>query len=213
MSNLIAQLGHGYARERLAGCMFMTEDDRAAFIDTRNAAWTERTAPVSVIGGPSSKTTIETRHVPHEYFKDFSTFATPALGWRMAANGRWMGYMRRNNASYNRALAAKGITTWLAPTTQFLINSDNLSLEYYQRPTTIAHLVMLPEYMSMADGLAGMASEKMLGFALSSNMAVIADTDEQHAFYFNTAKVGTVALDGTVTCKVPMFAEYLEKYQ
>ena len=200
--NLVKELTPGYFFERFRGCMFKDAEGRPNYIDTQQPV--ERDAVIcNLVGGTPTKPTLEKTRFPWDFFADLSVFSVPALGWRQAGQGRYLVHFRRNNRTYHRAVAANILQRWVSPATKFLLSSGNLNIDYYDRMPIVVHLVMLPEYTPLKDGIAAMRKGEIFSFCTSPNLAVIPDVDEQQAIYFNTSRVGTVLKDGTVTCTVP----------
>lgn len=212
-SNLIDEVGTQYFAERFGGCMFFDAAKRPSFIDN-SERWPNGKIKVGIIVGPATKPTIETGYLPYSFFKNMSVFATPPLGWRSAAQGRYMVHMRRRNTNngYHRGIAPKLILPTFSPATEYLFQTGNISEEYYMRPSTVTALVMNPEYVSLKEGLPLMREGELFSFAVNPNIAVIPDVDEKLGIYFNTKKVATIDGKLRLKCESNMVGTILREH-
>lgn len=202
MSNLVKELGVDYMRERFAGCMFFDENGVPCYIDN-TVTWPRLRVKAKSIRGEPENFTLEERSFPEGFFKDLSVFQTPPLGWRMSADGTYLVHFRRNNKSYQRALATKVVQRTVSPSTNFLIDTENVDSTYYERPDTTIAMIMSPKYVAFREGIEKMQKGELFSFCVSPNLAVIPEVGEQQAILFNTTRVGTIKKNGEVLCDVP----------
>lgn len=200
--NLVQELGVDYVRQRFAGCMFYDENGTPCFVNG-DRPWARLRVPISRVNGTPENHTVEDAVKPESFFKDLSVFHTPPLGWRMNADGTYMAHLRRNNKSYQRALATRVIQRQVSPATSFLIDSGNLDLFYYDQPTTTIAMVMIPKFVAFREGVEAMRNGELFSFCVNPNLAVIPDVNDQQALLFNTTKVGVVKKNGDVVCDIP----------
>lgn len=208
--NLVNEVGVSHFRERWESALFFNEGGDPCYINSE-ATWISGTVACSVVKGTASKPKLEDANNPYECFKDLTMFKTPALGWRMAANGRYLVYLRRNNKAYRRGVSLTHVTGWLAPSTQLLVSTGDLSKDFYSRQSSRAMMIMKPEYMKLQQGLQAMRDGDVLSFAVSNNLAVIPDVDDKVSVYFNMSKVGTIGLDGSIVCNVPIIRSIIQE--
>lgn len=201
MTNLIKELGSGYFRDRFGSSLFYTPEDKlpAYVVDVVGNG-----VAAKVSKGTLGKLSSEDRVIPNEFFKDMSVFAVPPLGWRCASKGRYLAHYTRNNRSYNRGVTLNNTNKHLANHTQYLLNTDDLSFTYYERPGTIAAMIMAPEYMRISDGLRKMNEGTILSFVVSPNLAVVPETEERYGLMFNTMRVGEIDVNGRISCTIPV---------
>jgi hypothetical protein len=200
MPNIIDELGIQYSSERFGGCFFFTEDKRPAYINT-GTRWNNGSVPAIIVEGNVTKPTTLPTAIPN------------ALGWRMAAEGRYLVHLSRNNhATINRAVSNQVLRRFISPATQFLQDTDNISTEYYSRTAQAALMVMRPEYTSLKDGVEAMRAGELFSFCSSPVVAVIPDMDDSQAIYFNTHKAATLDSKGTLHCKDETLKRYIKEH-
>ncbi len=216
MSNLLDELGAQYMVDRFSECMFYDADRRVSVIDSSLAPnWNRDNVGVITLTGDVSNVTQTRGAIPKEFFKDMSVFGAPDLGWRMAAQGKYLAHFRRNNKSYHRAVAAgrrSNLLRTLSPVTQYMVDSENLNEEYYNSMHVTTMLIMQPSFIPFRQGLELMRRGELLSFCVSPNIAVIPDTKGRQSILFNTARVAMVEADGEVkftTNKQPFIEEQL----
>lgn len=199
MTDLVKELGVDYMRDRFGGCMFYDNERRPCYVDS-GGAWGRGKVRVTVLEGPVEEVQANTVQVPETFFTDLSIFSVPPLGWRMAADGAYMAHFRRNNKSYQRALNPKVALRTVSPATQFLIDTDNVDDQYYNRTDTTVALIMTPKYMAFREGIQRMKDGDLFSFCVTPNLAVLPAPDNKQAIYFNLTQVGMVEEDGGITC-------------
>lgn len=145
-----------------------------------------------------------------EFFTDMSVFATPALGWRAAANGRYLVYLQRNNGSFHRGTCIDNMHVNMHEMTTWFAQNGGLNLDYYGRHSTICKMVMQPQYVSLTEGLALIQRGKVVSFAVNELLAVVPAEDGLYDVLFREKKVGSVDDNGSITCTIPFVVEALE---
>lgn len=200
--NLVKELGVDYMRERFNGCMFYDDQGMPCYVDS-STVWPRLRVKARSIRGTPESFELEERSFPEGFFKDLSIFQTPPLGWRMSADGTYLVHFRRNNKSYQRALATKVVQRTVAPSTSFLIDTENVDSMYFERPDTTVAMIMSPSYVTFREGIEKMKSGELFSFCVSPNLAVIPEVNDQQALLFNTTRVGTVTKKGAVRVEVP----------
>lgn len=200
MGNLVDELGYGYFQERFNGALFYAPDKRAGVI----MGMSNDGVSAELTSGNVGKLSSEKVVIPKTFFTDMSVLAVPPLGWRAAAKGKFMGYYRRNNRSYQRGVSISNINCEYSEHTNFLFNTDDLNYSYYQKQACISSLILSPHYMTLREGLTGMRDGEIVGFAASANLAVLPHTEESNILMFNTTQVGTVDFNGNIRCTIPL---------
>lgn len=198
MANLIAELGADYFNSRFAGSFFKYED-KAHIVQRASNDAVESVR----VNGTAAKPLIENVQVPAEHFVDMTAFAVPAIGWRSANNGRYMAYYSRVNRSYRRGVSIENLTRSVSPLTEWLADNGSISLSYYARDSTVAKLIVEPEFYSFAEGMKLLREGKVAAFCISEHLAVFPESEEFLSVMFNNTKVGTVDLSGKITCNIP----------
>lgn len=212
MQNIIEELGTQYASERFGGCFLFTDDNRPAYINT-GVRWGNGSVPVVIVEGTVSKPTTLPSMLPNEFFKTLDVFAVPPLGWRMAAEGRYLVYYSRNNqATVHRAVSPNVLRRFVSPATQFLQDTDNVSIGYYDRLPQTTLMIMKPEYVKFKDGVEAMRSGELFSFCSSPVVAVIPEVDDAQAIYFNSNKAAILDSKGTLHCKDETLKRYIKEH-
>lgn len=207
--NLIKELSVGYFQERFGGCMFFDPDKKASYIDT-SRSWHKNEVGIITVSGTASKPVTEEAVLPYDFFTGLEVFGVPNLGWRSAAQGRYMVYMSRNNRAYHRGVSREVLQRWLSPATQFLIDTDNISEDYYTRVATTTSMVMQPEYVPFTEGVSMLKRGELFSFCTSANLAVIPDVGDDLAIYFNSNRVGSVKSNGQIDCTIPVINQIIK---
>lgn len=210
--SIVTELGPRYFEQRFAGAYFRGPDNKICMVDTASReVRRDNAVPVIVIGGPIERVNSENITLPDTFFTDMAQFAVPRLGWRSAQNGRFMTYLTRNNQSYQRGVCKKNLEFQDAPHTSFLCQYASISREYYQRPVTLGKMVLDPQYMPLARGLADMNAGRRAGFCLNPDIAVVPFSEDKYALLGMAGMVGTVeCATGTIEMSIPLTAEQLE---
>jgi hypothetical protein len=212
MANLVKELGEGYVLERFAQTMFFNDKEQPSYIDPNRRA-TERGLATVALTGTAEKPVIENTYTPFDFFKDLSVFKLPDLGWRMAAEGRFLGYYRRNNrmdqTGYKRGLTPRNLERFVSPATEFLQDTGNLSEDHYTKPEVEVLLIMKPTYLRFKEGLQLMRAGKLFSFCTSPMIGIIPDVNDSQAIYFNTRQVAKVDNKGNIVCSNKVVERYL----
>ena len=161
--------------------------------------------------GTPGKASVEARTISPAFFKDMSVFFAPSLGWRHAANGRYLAYFSRNNRSYARGVTLSNLNVSLSATTLYLVNNQNISQSYYERSSVRTLLIMQPEFTPLTQGIKDMRDGKIVSFAASHNIAVIPDSEDEFRIMFNLNPVGRVLSNGNIECRVPIVEKVIKE--
>lgn len=211
--NLVQELGSAYMSERFYGSMFYDEEKRPCYIDN-NVAWPrDKIAAVALTRADPDKPEAAPVALPYPFFKDMSVFWTPPLGWRMAGEGRYLAYLRRNNRSYHRGIASHILTRWLSPASEILMDSDNLNYGQYDSLNATLALVMNPQYIPLRQGSEAMRKGDLFSFAASPTVAVIPGLNDTQSIYFNTNKVGEISAKGVISCASPAIEDIIKEHE
>lgn len=206
--SLIDRLGMDGFISKYQGSFF--KDEAGVTCIVLGVGRTLGTVKVQRVGGTANKPTVEEVEMSHEFFVDMSTFATPPLGWRVAAQGRYLVRLERNNNSCHRGTSAGNVNRTIHEMTNWFARNQGMSLDYYSRETVLAKLVMEPAYLSLAEGLAYIKQGKIVSFAVNELIAVAPDTDSTYHILFRDKVIGKVDEDGKVTCEIPYVVKALE---
>lgn len=204
--SLIAQLGMDQFLTKYSGSFFMHEG-LPCFVTGSNR---DGNVKADKIGGTINKPVTTQVVIDPEFFTDMGVFATPALGWRVAGNGRYLVYMQRNNGSFHRGTCIDNITFNYHEMTTWFAQNNGLNMEYYSRNAAICKLVMEPVYLPLTEGLALIQKGKIVSFAVNELMAIVPSENGLYDVLFREKKVGTVDDNGSVTCTIPFVVESLE---
>lgn len=205
--NLVEELGRRYFAERFDGSFFKGPDGSTCIV----AGLGNDGILANKVAGTVSKPALDSTEIPNDFFVDMSVFATPELGWRSAAQGKYLAFFSRNNRSYHRGTSHGNLHRDISPLSYWAAETGALNLPTYNKEATTAKLVMEPEYLSLTEGLAKLAEGELLSFCISANMAVFPEEEEMLALMFNNRKVGTVNLNGEITCNIPFIRSTLEE--
>lgn len=206
---LIDRLGMDQFLNKYQGSFFKGEDG-ATYIVHGNGDSGD-TVKCKKVGGTVNKPTVEEVDVPKSFFADMGTFATPPLGWRVAAQGRYLVYLSRNNQSYHRGTAVGNISRSVHEMTNWFAREQGMSLDYYGRDAVLAKLVMEPVYLPLAEGLALIKKGKIVAFAVNELIAVAPLDSTTYQILFKEKQIGTVNEDGVVSCDIPYVVKELEQ--
>jgi hypothetical protein len=211
MGNLVHELGDGYIRERFERTMFFDEKEYPCFIDPERRA-DGKSIPIIRLTGTVEEPVSEKAMMPYDFFKDLGVFKIPDLGWRMANEGRYLAHFRRNNrmnqTGYKRGLTPANLEMFVSPATEYLQETDNLSINHYIKPEVEVLLVMKPKYVRFRDGIAAMQRGDLYSFCTSPMVAVIPSLNNTQAVYFNTRQVATIE-KGDIVCSNKIMEKYL----
>lgn len=208
-NNLVEELGVNYFTDRFNQAVFLDKDGRPAMV-TRDRGSIEDGINVQVFTGEpvtgGSVVDSAPAKVPFSFFSSLKVFAVPPLGWRMSRDGSWLTYMSRanNHRRYYRGVTMDNLSQTAAPTSEFLMETGNISRKVVKSVPYAASLLMRPYYLPLRDGLAAMERGDIFSFAVSATIAVIPAAGGKRDILFNTRKVAEVSKDGEVSCINPM---------
>lgn len=208
--SLIKELGIPYMMERFADCMFYGPGDVPSYIYSNDNWPRGKVRTIELRGESYTNPEIVHSTLPESFFKDLSVFHTPPLGWRMSEDGAYLAHFRRQNKSYQRALATKVIQRTVSPATSFLIDTENLDGYSFSTKESTISLIMRPRYLNFREGLERMRNGDLFSFSVNCNLAVIPDVDDQQALLFNTTNVGIVKSNGEVVCDIPQVHKLIQ---
>lgn len=210
--NLIEELGRQYIAERFDQCMFYGPERRPCVLRAASRWNPEDGVPVQVINGTPSNKSVEDMTLDADFFKDLNTLAVPQLGWRSTAEGKYMLYYSRNNASYHRGLAPKNLQRYMSPVTRYLLETDNLDDTTYANYHTDVLMIMKPEFQTLADGVERLRAGELISFCVSPVLAVMPAKGSNMSVYFNTRPVATIDKDNNILCENKIIGEYLRTH-
>lgn len=140
--------------------------------------------------------------LPKDFFSSMAVFATPDLGYRTTAAGKWLAYVTRNPGTYHRGTATSTLQIQHSPLTLYLEGEGMLQLESEQTDTKLTDMVMNPEYVTMTAGLTAMRAGRLASFAINANVAVTPAEDNTHDIWYKTRLVGKVTEAGDINCQL-----------
>lgn len=194
MSNLIQELSVDYCNQMMHGAYLKVGDD-VHWWNTIAEPGVVRTIKLS---GNPDKVSPKNDTVPWEFFKGWSAFAYPVLGYRMACNGKVLVYLTRNN-SVRRGLSNRDVGTTFHDVTYSCVQQFGIDIHHYMEDTTKACLVMNPTYMSLTKGLKEVMDGNIPAFAISADFAVAPhDTVPFLEILFRQRQIGTISENGTI---------------
>lgn len=213
MGNLITELGAQFVRERFNHAMLYDDKGNPCYLETgRN--WNTGLVPVTAVTGTPDKPVIEKKGIPYAFFSSMSCFKVPDLGWRMAAEGRYLAHFRKNNkmnrTGYRRGFNPNNSEITVSPATLYLQETKNLSDTHYDKLEVQTLLVMRPEYMKFDEGIRMMKEGDLFSFAVSPVIAVIPDVNQGFMIFFNTRQVAKLTNKGTLVCPNETIKTYLK---
>ena len=139
------------------------------------------------------------KFVPHDYFQDMSTFATPELGWRATAAGKVLVYYRKSDSTYQRGTSVRVLATTTSRFTEWLSLNGEIDIAREKVASKIAHSIMNPVYHTLATGLAAIREGRLGSFAINANIAVTPSETGEFDMWYRTSRVGTVTAGGDVS--------------
>lgn len=208
--SLIEELGLDYFNERFNGSMFFDENKNVCIVSTEK--FIRNNIYAKMVEGTVDKPIVKEHSVPFEFFTDLTVFKTPLLGWSMAAEGKYLAHLSRNNRSYHRGTSSKTLLRRIAPSTKFLIDTGSVQPDAFTDMYTTARSVMAPEYVPFRQGLEAMRRGDLFSFAVSPTIAVIPEVDDHQAIYLNTNRAAVVTPDGEVVYDDDVVIPYIKDY-
>lgn len=210
MPNLLQSLGRDYFNQRFEGSMFIAADGRPSYVIHAPSSARDKVTVKSISGNVGRLSTSQ-HDMDADFFSGMEVFRVPELGWRSVQDGRYLTYMSRNNRSYSRGVAFSNLRHHPHSLSIAMQNESYISESYYTQHGVLATLVMKPEYLTLAEGLAGLREGNLLSFAMSPNMMVVAESEEAGSLYLGMSRVGSVSFDGTINCNISYVKNSLEE--
>jgi hypothetical protein len=207
--SLIDRLGMDQFLNKYLGSFFKGEDGATYIVF--GAGSEPQSVRCKKVGGTVNKPTVEEVDVPNSFFVDMGMFATPPLGWRVAAQGRYLVHLSRNNQSYHRGTCVDNVNKTVHEMTNWFAREQGMSLDYYSRDIVLAKLVMEPVYLPLSEGLALIKKGKIVAFAVSELIAIAPLDSTTYQILFKEKQIGTVNEDGVVSCDIPYVVKSLEQ--
>ena len=201
--NLVEELGIGYMSDRFEGCMFFDPDNRPNYLNLRGGGQREGSLRSVAVTGTATQPAMTENWLPYDFFKDLSVFSVPPLGWRAAAQGRYLARFSRKNKCYHRGIAHHILNRELSPATNYLVATGNVSNDYYNRVATTVSMIMKPEYTAFGEGIELMRRGKLFSFCVNSAIAVIPESEDRQAIYLNSTKAAIVCENGRIEFTTP----------
>lgn len=208
--SLVTDLGNSYFNDRFSESMFLHPELGPCYI--RDAYSSSGKVGIVSVKGNVGKLNCTNHEIDHSFFTSMEQFAIPELGWRGAANGKYLAFFSRNNRSYHRATSASVLTHEIHAVTNMLHYRGKLNMDYYHRNDVITKLILDPEYTSFSEGIEKLKSGTHISFPVSARIAVVAETDDSAAIYFNQNRVGDVDYENNrINCKIPVIVNKLQE--
>lgn len=151
--------------------------------------------------------TTEQVYFPHDFFSDMSVFATPDLGWRMAAGGKVLLHLARNPGSTHRGIRVAGLDSHISDMTRYLHDTGAVDLSGETSPVKMAHMVMCPSYVTVQEGIAAARAGRLAGFAVSADVAVMPAANNTFTIWYRRKAVGTIDADGRIHTQMKVVAD------
>jgi hypothetical protein len=171
MAGLIEELGAEYCNEMFAGALFLYEEQPHEFVQILrdgNGGWTvvasrytknpEKPAPRKV-------------NVPGAFFENWGSLSHPMLGYRMAAEGRILGYCTKTLGT-RRGLTAPAIQINFHDVCYASEEAGLVDVNHFAKASGKVPLVMCPTYLTFMEGMAKVMKKEIPSFAISADFAV-----------------------------------------
>ena len=210
MPNLLQSLGRDYFDSRCEGSMFFGPGGSPSSI-LRASRDNYNQVIIKSYTGKIGRITTEQAELEADFFSGLEVLRTPELGWRTALDGKYLAFLSRNNRGYTRGVTGANLTTNLHPMSMSLIEDGEISNSYFENLGVQTKLVMEPDYLTLAEGMASMREGNILSFAMSASMALVVESDEAASLLLGRRRVGSVSFDGTINCTIPYVRANLEE--
>lgn len=205
MSNLIEKYGTDWFRSKFSNSYFMYKG-----IPARVTSVNRNDTTVALAVRKNGEVKELKVSVPFDYFESSSLFNVPELGYRHIGDGRWLGYVSRNNSSYHRGISPGNTVVNLSDHTNFL-QSKGLQVPRPQA-AEMCNMLLEPTFIPFHKGIALMLKGELMSFAASPTIAVIPSQDSDDLLVKMCSKViGSVTADGTLNITTPVAKGYLEE--
>lgn len=150
--------------------------------------------------------TTESVSIPHDFFTDMSVFATPDLGWRMGAAGKVLVHLTRNTGSTHRGVRVSGVDTHVSEMSRYLQGTGAVDLNGELSEIKLAHMIMVPTYYTLREGLEASREGRIAGFAISADVMVSPAANETFDIWFRRKHVGTIDASNNINTQVKVVA-------
>lgn len=189
--NLVQEHGYGYFNDRFRDSVFRHPDGWVGIVKQANNANDVTITKVEGVVGRLSPTEVV---IEAAFFTSLAVFDVPEVGYRTAAEGRYVAYVDHRSGS-NRGVSARNTTWSMSPMTEQMGFDRAVSISYFGRADVKAALICTPIYTQLHKGAAAMLAGEIAGFALSSATAVTAtDNPEMGLIYLRGRAAGTLNL-------------------
>lgn len=193
--NLVQSFGASYFSNRFAGAFFLSEDGTPAIIRQARQSYVDCVQCEGTVEAPKIKDVA----IRHSFFSDMKMFDISNMGWRAAGRGRFLAYIERNAAGYRRGTTRDNLEIGVSPITAALEECGTLDVSNYTRETAVARMLLAPTFTPFTQGVQDIAAGRIVGFAVSHNIAIYAQDDDSMAIMLGKRKVGSVDYSGKTT--------------
>lgn len=205
MSNLVEKYGTDWFRSKFSNSYFMYKG-----IPARVTGVNRGDTDVALAIRKNGQVKEMKVKVPFDYFESSSVFNVPELGYRHIGDGRWLGYVSRNNGSYHRGISPGNTVVTLSDHSNYLA-SQGVQLPRPQA-AEMCNMLLEPTFIPFHKGIALMLRGDLMAFATSPTIAVIPDPDSEGLLVKMCSKViGTVSPEGEMNITTPVAKGYLEE--
>lgn len=206
MSNLVEQYGSSWFMNKFNGCFFL-HNGEPHIVQNNATRWRTNVPCVKVEKGEEVYAGYETV-VPTDAFTDISVFSVPNLGWRSSDKGRCLYYLTRNNSSYHRGLSQRNVTAYPSTLTTWLQGYTGYNA--FLTKEMLAYTSLVPDFLSIPEGVAKIRAEEILSFAVSPTIAVLPIGEDKMAVMFKQKRAGTIMPDDSMSLIIPELNSYME---
>lgn len=206
MTNLVDKYGARWFTSKFSGAYFSHKGIPASVNDITN----DSNVRVNLYPRVDNEVRSMSVVLPKEEFVDHKMFSVPELGYRHASNGKWLGFISRNNSSYNRGIGVNNIRTTESNLTRSI---RRLGIQVQSpKASELCNMVIDPGFIPFHKGIALMLAGKIASFAASPTIAVV-PTPEEDTFTIMmcSREVGTVSASGEINLVLPFAKNYIEE--
>lgn len=214
--NIIQATSTNYFRSKFGGALFFGPDGSPCVIPHADMGGIngytftdEHKVRAYSLSGTAEKPAKKELIIEPDFFDSMERFDVPELGWRTAAEGRIMMHITRATRSYKKGVCLDALQVEVAPHSSELMDTGNISRDYYNRPTTRALMILSPNYKSMEEGLAAMNDGSIMGFAVSNKLAVLPSAGEHYNIAYGLRIIGRIEPNGSVVMHTKLAVEEL----
>ena len=213
--NIIDSTNKDYFLRKFGGAMFLDEEGNPCLLPavdvsglTSISMYTQegKVRALALQGSPE-KSSKKERIFDLDFFDNMDKFKVPDLGWRQAAEGRVLVHMSRVARIYKKGVTVDGLELHWASHTRDLMDTGNISTEYYNRPNVKAHMLLKPKFLTMQEGVRRMLDGNILAFAASPNIAVVPASDNSLSILYGKNKVGDIDANARITLHIKQQVE------